>query len=115
MVRSPKSRGKGSRRYPGRPGGARKRKPIGPWKKRCQHTVSDIRELPQPVTQLNYCGIWCKKPKERAYLFDQEMAKLGISYHAAVTIVFCRRGLLITIPSAQSPQVSEVIAKLESH
>jgi hypothetical protein len=113
MVRSPHSRGKGNRRWPGRPGGARKRKPAGPWERRCQHIVADPLELTQPIVALWYVGKWGADLEHRAYVFDQEMARLGIRYYAKLGIHFRRRALLISVSELQAAQVAEVIANME--
>jgi hypothetical protein len=113
MVRSPNSRGKGNRRWPGRPGGARKGKPIGPWERRCQHTVADLAELSQPVVALWYVGEWGAALEHRAYVFDQEMARLGVRYHAALGVRFRRWALLVSVPESQAAKVAEVIDRLE--
>ena len=59
---------KGNRRWPGRPGGARKKKPIGPWERRCQHMVADPTELESPLTQLRYSGAWGEELEQRVKL-----------------------------------------------
>ena len=114
MVLSPRSRGKGNRRWPGRAGGARKRKPVGPWQRRCQHTVASPTDLPQPVVSLWDVGAWGQKLEHRAYVFDQEMARLGLQYFAVLGVRYGRRALRITISVSQSERVAEVIARLET-
>jgi hypothetical protein len=80
MVRSPRSRGKGGRRFPGREGGRRKRRPVGSWRHRCQHLVEDQSELSPPLVSLWYSGRWGEKLEHRAYVLDQEMAKAGVRW-----------------------------------
>ena len=102
MARSPKSRGKGNRRMPGRAGGARKRKPVGPWERCCQHTVADLAELPSPVASLVYVGEWGKTLGHRAYVFDQAMARVGVWYHAKLGVRYRRRALLISVSGSHT-------------
>jgi hypothetical protein len=75
------SQGEGSRRWPGRPGGARKRK-VPEWEHQAVHKVETLADLPQPVTTLFYRKPWGKNPSESIYLFDQQAAKAGIDYYA---------------------------------
>jgi hypothetical protein len=75
--------------------------------------VADPAELESPLTQLCYSGAWGEKLVHRAYVFDQEMARLGIKYHAVVGVVFRRRVLLVTIPKSEASRVAECIARLE--
>jgi hypothetical protein len=65
------------------------------------------------VTSLWYCGRWGRGLEHRAYVFDQEMARLGLSYHAALDVRWRRRALLVTVPAAAAAQVAWVIASLE--
>src|SRR5262245_38783248 len=82
MVRSPRSRGRGSRRWPGRPGGARKRKPVPAWQKRTQHRVRDVTAVPTPAVALPYRGEYRRDAAHNAYLLDQELGRLGVRYFA---------------------------------
>ena len=74
-------RGKGNRRFPGREGGARKRK-RPEWHKQAMHAVDDISELGEPLVSLSYRGEWGKPPSVKIHKFDQKIAKTGIRYHA---------------------------------
>jgi hypothetical protein len=113
VVRSPKSRGKGSRRFPGRPGGARKAKGIGAWQHRCQRLVSSPTELSQPVASLWYGGAWGHDLEHRAYVFDQQMGKLGVRYFATIRVCYRRQAMLVTVAQSQAARVAEAIARLE--
>lgn len=75
------SQGEGSRRWPGRPGGARKRK-LPEWEHQAVHKVTALDDLPHPVAVLYYRKPWGKNASESIYLFDQEAAKAGIAYYA---------------------------------
>ncbi len=77
------SRGEGSRRWPGRPGGAGKRKRQA-WEREHQavHRVSSLDELPTPVVSFLYRKPRGKDAAESIYLFDQEAARSGIAYFA---------------------------------
>jgi hypothetical protein len=78
---SSQSRGKGSRRWPGRSGGARKRK-VPEWASRAVHAVESLDDLPAAVVSFRYRKPWGKDAAESIYLFDQEAARAGIVYHA---------------------------------
>jgi hypothetical protein len=113
MVRSPRSRGKGNRRFPGREGGKRKRKAARPWERRCQHLVADVAELQQPVTTLWYGGPWGTELEHQAYVFDQEMARLEIRYFAVLAVRYRRYAWHLTVAESDAEQVAETIARLE--
>lgn len=113
MVRSPRSRGKGGRRYPGRPGGLKRGKTPGNWERRCQHRIEDINLLPQPWVELWYNGNGDTELEHRAYLFDQAMAKCGIFYVAILGARYRHWALLIRVREADSQQVAGVIKRLE--
>src|SRR5262245_54762638 len=75
------SRGQGSRRWPGRPGGACKRKQTD-WVHQAVHRISCLDELPPPFVALLYRIPWGKVAAQGIYLFDQEVARSGIVYYA---------------------------------
>jgi hypothetical protein len=75
------SRGAGSRRRPGRAGGASKRKKQE-WEHQAVHGVSSLDELPPPVVAFLYNKPWGKDAAQSIYLFDQEAARTGIAYYA---------------------------------
>ncbi len=103
------SRGKGSRRRPGRSGGARKRKPIE-WHKQATHAVDDARELGEPVVSLRYWGEWGQPPSVQIYKFDQKIAAIGIRYHARC--LGRRAGFEIQVLDEHAPKVRSLIAEL---
>lgn len=78
---SPRSRGKGSRRWPGRDGGRRKQKPVE-WRKQATHAVDDVADLGTELVVLDYSCPFGRSPAESIYLFDQEMARIGARYYA---------------------------------
>jgi hypothetical protein len=86
---------------------------VGNWEHRAQHRVADPARLAQPVVSLWYNGEWGRELEHRAYVFDQEMANLGVPYFAEVGIQYRRRVLRVTVPESQAAQVAEVIARLE--
>jgi hypothetical protein len=75
------SRGEGSRRWPGRAGGARKRKKQE-WEHQAVHRASCPDDLPPPVVMFRYRNPWGKDAAESIYLFDQEAARSGVAYYA---------------------------------
>lgn len=84
------------------------------WSRRCQHMVVNLKQIGDSVTQLRYAGAWSKKLEDRAYVFDQEMARLGINYYAAVGDDFGRRILFIIVAESEAGRVAELISRLES-
>jgi len=82
MTRSPRSRGKGSRRFPGGLGGARKKARVGAWQHRAKHMVQSTAELRHPVARISYVGVFGESAEHNIYLFDQEMARLRVRYLA---------------------------------
>ena len=118
MVRSPRSRGKGNRRYPGRPGGTRKHRRVGNWAGRCQHMVS-LDEIPSPQHEgLWLGGDWRRRSKKHraedvAYLLDQELGRLGIPYSMTLEMRLVGRGFLVIVAESDASRVAAVIARLE--
>jgi len=115
VVRSPRSRGRGNRRWPGRPGGARKRRRVGQWTRRCQHLVS-LDCVPQPHHTGFHCtGSWGQKknrrPEDFAYLIDQEMARLGIPYWMTLVDGYLCREFFVIVSEAHASQAEAVIAR----
>jgi hypothetical protein len=113
MVRSPRSRGKGNRRFPGRPGGARRKKPAV-WRNRAQHLVASLAELSQPVVSLVYRGVFGENAAHNIYLLDQKMARLGVPYFAR-----CHHGrgwystlFTVVVSAEHAASVSEAIAHI---
>jgi hypothetical protein len=108
---SSRSQGKGNRRWPGRPGGARKRK-RQEWAKRATHMVESLEDLPQPTMTRSFSTIWGKTPAEVVYLLDQEMAKAAIPYFAEMS--GGRRSYVFTIAVAQdaAANVQRIIDQL---
>jgi hypothetical protein len=76
------SRGKGRRRFPGRDGGAGKKR-LPEWQKRAAHAAESVAAIPKPVTSIWYMGDHSKNSCERIYVLDQRLAKAGIRYFAA--------------------------------
>ncbi len=113
VVRSPRSRGKGNRRFPGRPGGARPKKlPI--WRNRAQHLVASLEELSQPVVSLVYRGVIGEDAAHNIYLFDQRMGKLGISYFVRYRGRWWNTTIFTVIVSAQDEALaSEAVARIQ--
>ncbi len=114
MRQSGHSKGKGSRRFPGRPGGARKNKPQA-WKSRATHALDDPSELGEDISELEYRGIWDKSPSERIYLLDQEFARSQIAYAAALTSIRWHPPFVIYVRRSDKDKAAEVIRQLEQN
>src|SRR4051794_152216 len=109
---SSQSRGKGSRRWPGRAGGAHKRKKQE-WEHQAVHMVASRDDLPTPVVSLMYSKPWRKDAAESIYLFDQEAAKAGIVYHAEYTPRTSRWHVFsISVREKDSDAVQKIIDRL---
>lgn len=81
---SPRSRGKGGRRFPKRDGGRRKQKrPV--WRKQATHAADDVTELLGDSVVLTHRVPWGQTPAEWIYLLDQQTAGTGIRYHAELS------------------------------
>ena len=113
MVRSPRSRGKGNRRFPGRPGGARPQKPAI-WRNRAQHLVAAPEELSPPRATLCYFGAFGENAAHTIYLLDQRMARLGIPYFAQYHGRRWNRTQFTVVVSAEyTTLVTHAIARIE--
>jgi hypothetical protein len=95
MVRSPRSRGSGTRHPPGRPGGARPLRDELPWRARATH-ASAPADIPTPHTRLCFAGTWGTPAEELAYKVDQAFAAAGVPYHPES---YQRRGGLVLVVS----------------
>ena len=113
MSRSPLSRGKGSRRWPGRSGGLHKGRPVPDWERRCQHRTDDLSKLAGPFSTLSYRGPRRCRFVVRVYRFDQEMARLGVVYYADVAVEYRMRILRITVATKDLAKVKSAIERLE--
>ena len=99
--------GKGNRRFPSRDGGRKKSKRGKAWESRAQHLVPLV-EIPVPHTKISYGGRFREEPASAIYRFDQEMAKLGLSYFAA----WNGWSFEITIPANRSAQIEDIVRNL---
>ena len=109
---SPRSRGKGSRRLPGRDGGRRKQR-IAQWRKQAVHAVDGADELHAPLVPLTYTCPRGKSPAEGIYLFDQAMACTGIRYQAELYGSRFFPVFIIRVPTESARTVTHVITKVE--
>lgn len=105
-------RSKGSRRFPGREGGARKRK-HPQWRKQAMHAV-DESDLGEPLVFLMYAGEWGEPPSVKIYKFDQEIAKTGIRYHAEY-LGRWRGGFAIRVLDEHAAEVRNIIDDMRHH
>ncbi len=97
----------------GRPGGARKKEPVGAGQRRAQHMVGSAAELPQPVSAIDYAGVFGEEAEHNIYLFDQEMARLGVRYFAEYHGRRLRTSrFTIYVPEEHAAAVAAVAARL---
>src|SRR6266436_6614375 len=110
---SPRSRGKGSRRMPGRDGGRRKSKPAI-WRKQAQHAVDSVDELKGPVHPLLIQGRYGDSAPDMIYRFDQDMAKIGLPYYAEFS--GWRHGwtFRVWVLEDRASNVQEIISRIRS-
>lgn len=76
------SKGKGSRRFPGKDGGAGRKRAAAAWQKRATFMKQSLADLPAPHGIISFHGIWDKSSEESIYLLDQAMVEHGIDYFA---------------------------------
>src|SRR5512144_3128972 len=75
-----RSRGKGSRRLPGRDGGARRRQKVRPWRDYVPSAVGLETELDQPSCAIRFRIYEDALPNCLAGL-DKELSDLGVPFH----------------------------------
>ena len=110
MAFRPGSRGKGVRRFPGRDGGARKRKQRD-WVKQAHHATRSVQDLGAPLARLTYDGDWDKTPEENIYKLDQEVAKAGFQYFAEYLGRWW--GFEITVSKQHDATMRRIIGRVE--
>ena len=108
---SPRSRGKGSRRVPGRDGGRRKRKPVE-WRKQATHAVDDVSQLDGVLIELTHVCPFGRSAAECIYLFDQEVARAGIRYHAELRGTRLTPMFALRVPAAHEGTVRAIIDRV---
>ena len=114
MVRSPRSRGKGNRCFPGRPGGVCPKKPAI-WRNRGQHLVATAEELSPPRATLCYFGVFGENATHNIYLLDQRMARMGIPYLAQYHCTRWNRTQFTIVVSAEhAGRVAQAIANIHA-
>jgi len=109
---SPRSRGKGSRRCPGRDGGLGKRRPTV-WRKQVVHAVEEFPKGSGELTDLTYSCPFGHSAAEGIYLFDQLIAGTGILYQAELRRGELGRVFTIRVPTSFAVRVSAIIAQIE--
>lgn len=109
---SPRSRGKGSRRPPGRGGGKRKRQPVQ-WRKRAGHALDDVAQLSGPLEAVQMHGWRGDSATELIYKFDQRMAEAGIRYFADCQGHRHCWTFTVWIPAEVAATVSSIVAQLK--
>jgi hypothetical protein len=110
-VLSPRSRGKGGRRFPGRDGGRRKRK-RPERRKQATHAVDELWQLSGQLVSLMYLCPASRTPAESIYLFDQRIARIGTHYLAELHGSRFWPFFLIRVPADCAVAVGAVIEEL---
>jgi hypothetical protein len=109
---SPRSRGKGGRRAPGRDGGRGKRKVVL-WRKQALHAIEKFPRNSGELVGLTYFGPFGHSAAERIYLFDQRIAEIGVRYVAEL----CGSGKSsffdLRVPAWSAERVSAIIVQIE--
>jgi hypothetical protein len=111
-VLSPRSRGKGSRRFPGRDGGRRKQKVVE-WRKRAAHAVDALPPSAEGSVDLTYRCPFGRSAAESIYLFDQRIAHTGIRYRAELHGPRLHPVFIIRVPVTSSAAVGAIIIQIE--
>ena len=112
MVRSPRSQGKGSRRFPGRPGGARPEPPEQDWRRHTSHAFAHLDDL-----GANPFRLWLRLPwgiphVEFAYKVDQAFAQARVPYFP-IAVHSWRIGLEVAVPEPFAAQASAIQHRFE--
>jgi hypothetical protein len=111
---SPRSRGKGSRRAPGRDGGRGKRvkeKAVA-WRKRAVHAVDEFPKNCGDIVELYFSVPFGLSAAESIYLFDQCIATTGIRYQAELRGSGNYSSFVIRVPASIEPKVKDIIAQI---
>ncbi|AWM37344.1 hypothetical protein GobsT_46940 [Gemmata obscuriglobus] len=86
---------------------------MGAWQRRAQHMVGSVAELPQPVGAVEYAGVFRETAEHNIYLFDQEMARIGVRYFAEFRGRRYRTTrFTIFVPTEQVGAVAAIAARL---
>lgn len=107
---SPRSRGKGGRRFPGRDGGRGKRK-VPAWRKQAGHAVVELPQVGELV-ELDYSVPFGYSAAEGIYLFDQRIARTGIHYEVALVSTGVHHRFAIRVPVADAERVQTIIRQI---
>ena len=108
------SKGRGSRRFPGRGGGIGKQKNAESWRSRTTHAVESPALLSEKAEQVNYQGRSKKDVSELAYLLDQAFARAGIPYAVEPVSAFWCPALTVFVPASLREKAAAIISQLES-
>ena len=105
---SPRSRGKGGRRVPGRDGGRGKRTKVK-WRHQAVHAVERFPEHVGEIVELTFPVPYGRSAGESIYLFDQRLAGTGIRYQVEL------RGtnFVIRVPASCASKVNAIIAQIK--
>jgi hypothetical protein len=104
------SKGKGSRRLPGRDGGRGRSRPgTEAWKKRASHAVAEV-DLRHPTVKLGYSGKFREPLENAAYRLDQAFALNGIAY--SVCVPEGHAFLEVTVSKADGARSKDLVNEL---
>ncbi|WP_437293619.1 hypothetical protein [Sorangium sp. So ce426] len=112
MVRSPHSQGKGSRRFPGRPGGAGSKPPLEDWRRHTSHAAARAEDLEPDRYRLWLRGDWDTSAAELAYKVDQAFAQARIPYFP-IEYHGWHTGLQVVIPARFAEAATAVHRRFE--
>ena len=104
------SKGKGSRRFPGRDGGRRRGHPED-WSKQARHATQSTADLMPPLVTLRYQGEWLAPASKNIYRFDQLVAKIGAFYYPRYRNRL--EGFDITVAKSHEDDIRKIIDMLE--
>jgi hypothetical protein len=77
--------------------------------------VASLADLPQPVVRIDFAGVFGQTAEHNIYLFDQEMARLGVRYFAEYQGRILRTThFTIYVPQEQAAAVAAVAARLQN-
>lgn len=112
MVRSPHSQGKGSRRFPGRPGGAGPKPPPEDWRRHSTHAAARAEDLEPERCRVWLRGSWGTSVADLAYKVDQAFARAQVPYFP-VAYHGWHTGLEVVVPARLAEVAAAVRQRFE--
>ena len=111
---SPRSRGKGGRRFPGRDGGRGKQRLMAPWQKCANHAVDSFTDTQQEIATVSFYLGSVTSEATIVYRFDQRAAREGFPYQFEVIPAgFKSFVFVVRVPALFKTIVEAIVAELK--